>query len=377
MADSPREMLLYTMTDEQMLQEMMACQLYLVCCCTQNCVPATGAQEKRNPWAECLLIWLQGQPAAALQRLLHQAPPEQASESSDRSITPGQLNTSPPTTSGRGQTSHSPSSNLPPHSSHHSSPPHSQSSTASSHTAPPMQLGKQWNLALTLDLLAYCLAPGSVTWPGQLPSLQQLCQLATEAAHGLEVTGHPVMALEALQIAQTCCKRIVSSLQNEDGSLKKQKGIFQQQQQVLSCWQDRLVTACLMRCLIDASQPEALRDPLLPPTLPLNPQDAQHLISQRWTLHRSKALAVTPLPNPNQWKKLAQQQLKVLTDSGVVVDADKALVRLQAMCDSLLPDPLPGVDEGAGLEAGGTGLFRSISGMSALSTPRRNSTFSR
>ena len=358
------------------MQDAVSCRVCLVSHHIQMCVHATGAQEKQDPWAECLLTWLQGRPSAALQRLLPQAPPEQASESSDRSITPGQLNTSPPTTSGRGQTSQSPSSHLSPSSSNRTSPPYPQSSTDSTHTASPMQLQKQWTLSLALDLLAYCLVPGSVTWPGQLPHLRQLCQLATEAAHGLEVTGHPVMALEALQIAQMCCKRLVSSLQSEDSS-QEQKAALQQQQHILSSWQDRLVTACLMRCLIDATQPEPLSDPLLPPTIPLNPQDAQHLISQRWTLHRNKALAVTPLPNPNQWKKLAQQQLKVLADCGIVVDADKALGRLQTMCDSLLPDPPSGVDEPAGLEAGGTGLFRSISGMSAASTPRRNSTLSR
>ena len=300
--------------------------------------------------------------------------PDQATDSSDRSITPGQLNTHPPSTSGRSQTSGLPSFNPPPSTSHHSPSPHPHSSEDSKHAASAFQAGKQWGQPLALDLLAYCLAPGSVTWPGPLPTVPQLCQLATEAAHALEVTGHPVMALEALQTAQKCCKRNITELPSQTNSAPNQSSALQQ---VLKSWQDRLVTACLMRCLIDATQPEPLPDPLLPPAAPLSPQDAQHLISQRWTLHRNKALAVTPLPNPSQWKKLAQQQLKVLADAGIQVDADKAMTRLQAMYDSLLANPHAGGDEGGGLEVGGTGLFRSISGISAASTPCRHSTFSR
>lgn len=334
-----------------------------------------GAQEKQDLWAVCLLTWLQGQPAAALQKLMAQPQLDQAPSSSDRSITPGQLNSSPPSTSGRSQTSALPSSNQPPLASHHSSSPHPN--LKSDHAASAFQAGKHWDQALALDLVAYCLAPGSVTWPGQLPVLRQLSQLATEAAHGMEVTGHPVMALEALQVARKCCKRHMTDLCSHSDSAHDESSALQQQQ-MLDSWQDRLVTACLMRCLIDATQPEALSDPLLPPTAPLNPQDAQHLISQRWTLHRNKALSVTPLPNPSQWKKLAQQQLKILADVGICVDAEQALTRLQAMYDSLLAHPhAAGGSEGGGVEVGGTGLFRSISGISTMSTPRRNSTFSR
>lgn len=245
-----------------------------------------------------------------------------------------------------------------------------------------MLLGRHCDQALTLDLLSYCLTPvGSITWPGPLPTLRQVCQLAAEAAHALELTGHPVMALEALQVAQKCCKRFET-----DSSSAQPPGFTQQpqrqqqpqhQQQVLDNWHDRLVTACLVRCLVDATQPEPSPDPLLPLTTPLNPQDAQHLISQRWTLHRNRALAVTPLPNPTRWKKLAQQQLRILAEAGVHVDADKAMTKLQATYDSLLANPPGEADEGGGVEVGGAGLFRSISGFSAVSTPRRNSTFSR
>ena len=248
------------------------------------------------------------------------------------------------------------------------------------HSASAPLSGKQQHQALSLDLLGYCLAPGSVTWPGQLPTVGQLRQLAVEIAHALEVSGHSVMALEALQTAQQCCKRILNDVpaQNEpapsSGSHEQQQ---QQQLLKLNNWQDRLVTASLMRCLIDATHPEPLPDPLLPLSTPLNPQDAQHLISQRWTLHRNKLLAVTPAPDPSQWRKLAQQQLKLLSDAGVQIDADKAISRLQAMYDSLLPVAHTGTEEEAGVEAGPTGLFRSISGISASSTPRRNSTFSR
>ena len=323
-----------------------------------------GAQEKQDSWAVCLLTWLQGQPAAALQKLLTQPQPDQASSSSDRSITPGQLNTNPPSTSGRSQNSVLPSPDR------HSSLPHPSLNGNIDQAALAVQAGKHWDQASALDLLAYCLAPGSVTWPGQLPTLRQLSQLATEAAHAMEVTGHPVMALEALQIAQKCCK-------HHSDSQQKQSSALQQQQQLLDTWQDRLVTSCLMRCLVDATQPESLPDPLLPPTVPLNPQDAQHLISQRWTLHRNKALSVTPLPNQTRWKKLAQQQLRILADAGISVNADQAMTRLQAMYDSLLANPHAESDGGGGVEVGGTGLFRSISGISTLSTPRRNSTFSR
>ena len=335
-----------------------------------------GAQEKQDSWAVCLLTWLQRQPAAALQKLLAQPQPDQATSSSDRSITPGQLNTNPPSTSGRSQTSVLPSSNQSPLASH-SSLPHPDLNGKSDQAASAIQAGKHWDQALALDLLAFCLAPGSVTWPGQPPTLQQLSQLATGAAHGMEVTGHPVMALEALQIAQKCCTRHLADLSSHSDSEQNQSSALQQQQQILDHWQDRLVTSCLMRCLIDATQPEALPDPLLPPTAPLNPQDAQHLISQRWTLHRNKALSVAPLPNPTHWKKLAQQQLKILADAGICVDADQAMTRLQAMYNSLLANPHAEDNEAGGVEVGGTGLFRSISGISTLSTPRRNSTFSR
>ena len=305
-----------------------------------------------------------------------QPQPDQSTSSSDRSITPGQLNTNPPSTSGRSQTSGMPASNQPQSASHHSASPHPNLNGKRDHAASAFETGKHWDQALALDLLAYCLAPGSVTWPGQLPTLRQLSQLATEAAHGLEVTGHPVMALEALQIAQKCCKRHMTDLPSHADSAQNQSSALQQQQ-ILDSWQDRLVTSCLMRCLIDATQPEALPDPLLPPTAPLNPQDAQHLISQRWTLHRNKALSVTPLPSPTQWKKLAQQQLQIMADAGICVDPDQAMTRLEAMYDSLLANPHAGSDEGGGVEVGGTGLFRSISGISTMSTPRRNSTFSR
>ena len=342
----------------------------------ETCMDDAGAQGKQDPWAVCLLMWLQGQPAAALQKLMAQPQPDPATSSSDRSITPGQLNINPPSTSGRSQTSGLLSSNQPPSPSHHSSLPHPDPNGISDHAASAFQAGKHWDQALALELLAYCLTPGSVTWPGQLPTLRQLSQLATEAAHGMEVTGHPVMALEALQIAQKCCKRHMTDLLSHPDSAQSQSSALQQQQ-MLDSWQDRLVTLCLMRCLIDATQPEGLLDPLLPPTAPLNPQDAQHLISQRWTLHRNKALSVAPLPNPTQWKKLAQQQLKTLADAGICVDPDQAMTRLQAMYDSLLANPHAGSDEGGGVEVGGTGLFRSISGISTMSTPRRNSTFSR
>lgn len=301
-----------------------------------------------------------------------QPQPGQATSSSDRSITPGQLNTNPTSISGRTHTSALPSSNPSPLASHH--PSHNSGDT-SDHAASAVQAGKHWDQALALDLLAYCLAPGSVTWAGQAPTLRQLSQLATEAAHALEVTGHPVMALEALQTAQKCRKRITTESPTQSDSAQPLSSALHQQ--ILNSWQDRLVTACLMRCLIDATHPEALPDPLLPPTAPLNPQDAQHLISQRWTLHRNRALAVTPVPSPTQWKKLAQQQLHILADAGICVDADQAMIRLQAMYDSLLANPHAGGEEGGVVEVGGTGLFRSISGISTLSTPRRNSTFSR
>ena len=309
-----------------------------------------------------------------------QPQPDQATSSSDRSITPGQLNTTPPSTSGRPQTSALPSSKPPPLGSHRTSSPHPNLDKTFDHAGSAFLAGKPWDQALALDLLAYCLAPGSVTWAGQSPTLGQLSQLALEAAHALEVTGHPVMALEALQIAQKCRKRIMTESPTHSDSEHPQSSALQQQQQqqILNSWQERLVTACLMRCLIDATQPEALPDSMLPPTVPLNPQDAQHLISQRWTLHRNRAPAVTPVPSPTQWKKLAQQQLKILADAGISVDADQAMTRLQAMYDSLLANPHAGAEEGGVVEVGGTGLFRSISGISTMSsTPRRNSTFSR
>lgn len=339
-----------------------------------------GAKEKHDSWAECLLTWLQGQPAAALQKLMPQPQPDQATLSSDRSLTPGQLNTNPPTTSGRRPTSALPSSTPTPSTPHHHLRTQPPASGENRHTGSALLPGGRCDQALALDLLAYCLTPaGSITWPGPLPALGQLYQLASEAAHALEVTGHPVMALEALHIAQQCCKRFTTD--SPSHSQPPQHPGFtqqQQQQQVLNNWQERLVTACLVRCLVDATQPEPCQDPLLPlATGPLNPQDAQHLISQRWTLHRNRALTVTPLPKPTQWKKLAQQQLGVLVDAGVHVIADKAMTRLQATYDSLLVNPGAEGEEGGGVEVGGAGLFRSISGISAASTPCRNSTFSR
>ncbi|KAL0048506.1 hypothetical protein WJX82_004799 [Trebouxia sp. C0006] len=182
-----------------------------------------GAQALKDTWAECLLTWLQGQPAEALQGLMAPCEPDQATtHSSDRSITPGQLNTSP----------------------------------------------------------------------------------------------------------------------------------------------------------ANATAPVPPLDPLLPPGAPLNAQDAHHFISQRWTLHRNRALATAPLPDANQWKKLAQQQLRVISDAGIQVNTDQAMIRLQAVHDSLSALTLVGGEEAVGVEVGGTGLFRSISGMSAMSTPRRDSILS-
>ena len=364
----------------------------------QSCTLA-GAQERQDVWAVCMLTWLQGQPATALQGLLPQIEPDKSSlQSSDRSITPGELNASPPSVSGRHQTASPSSSDFP-------SPPitknsaHGQNSNqAGTHAASDVsasqshgvggsfQTGRHWDAALALDLLSYCLASGTATWPGQLPTLGQLCQLAVEASHALEVNGHPVMALEALQIAHMCCARMLSdepssseppqrAAGNNENSSQGQGQ--QQQQQVLSAWQDRLVTACLMRCLVDATIPPPPADPPLPPTVPLSPEDAQHFISQRWTLHRPGALPTAPLPNPNQWKKLAQQQLKMLSNAGVQINTDQAMVRLQHVYDSLLSHPLVEGEGATGAEAGGAGLFRSISGMSTMSTPRRNSALSR
>ena len=326
--------------------------------------------------------------------------PDQATtHSSDRSITPGQLNTSPASVSGRDQSTSSSSSNqatpsitqvnqqmLDRSSAHKSA--HESSGVASPQDISTQASG-QWDKALALDLVSHCLASGATTWPGQLPSLGQLCQLAVEASHALEVTGHPVMALEALQVAQICCKRLVSHDSNSDSDHSIQSSSqrstptsahdsqHQQQQHVLSSWQERLVTACLMRCLVDATAPVPALDPLLPPGAPLNPQDAQHFISQRWTLHRNRALATAPLPDAGQWKKLAQQQLRVISDAGIQVNTDQAMARLQTVHDSLLALTLVGAEEAVGVEVGGTGLFRSISGMSAMSTPRRDSTLSR
>ncbi|KAA6424834.1 MAG: hypothetical protein FRX49_05008 [Trebouxia sp. A1-2] len=357
-----------------------------------------GAQALKDTWAECLLTWLQGQPAAALQGLMAPCEPDQATtHSGDRSIIPGQLNTSPASVSGRDQSTPSASSNQATPS---STKANSNGQTPSTHTAAhessgvsnpkdvSFQAGRQWDKALALDLVSHCLASGVSTWPGQLPSVGQLCQLAVEASHALEVTGHPVMALEALQIAQMCSKRLVSHESNpgSDHSTmnSSQRSLptsahdsqHQQQQHVLSAWQERLVTACLVRCLVDATAPVPPLDPLLTPGAPLNTKDAQHFISQRWTLHRNRALSTAPLPDAGQWKKLAQQQLRVISDAGIQVNNDKAMARLQTVHDGLSALTLGAVEEAVGVEVGGTGLFRSISGMSAMSTPRRDSTLS-
>ncbi len=326
--------------------------------------------------------------------------PDQATtHSSDRSITPGQLNTSPASASGRDQStpSSSPNQATPSMTKANQQMPDRSSAHKAAHESfgvpSPQdistQASGQWDKALALDLVSHCLASGVTTWPGQLPSLGQLCQLAIEASHALEVTGHPVMAVEALQVAQMCCKRLVSHDSNSDSDHSMQSSSqrstptsahdsqHQQQQHILSSWQERLVTACLVRCLVDATAPVPPLDPLLPPGAPLNAQDAQHFISQRWTLHRNRALATAPLPDANQWKKLAQQQLRVISDAGIQVNTDQAMIRLQAVHDSLSALTLVGGEEAVGVEVGGTGLFRSISGMSAMSTPRRDSILSR
>jgi len=326
--------------------------------------------------------------------------PDQATtHSSDRSSTPGQLNTSPASVSGRDQSTPSSSSNqtTPSITKANQQMPNQSSAHKATHESSEMpspqdisaQASGQWDKALALDLVSHCLASGVATWPGQLPSLGQLCQLAVEASHALEVTGHPVMALEALQVAQMCCKRLVSHDPKSDSDHGMQSSSqrstptsahdsqHQQQQHILSSWQERLVTACLVRCLVDATAPVPPLDPLLPPGAPLNAQDAQHFISQRWTLHRNRALATAPLPDAGQWKKLAQQQLRVISDAGIQVNTDQAMIRLQAVHDSLSALTLVGGEEAVGVEVGGTGLFRSISGMSAMSTPRRDSILSR
>ncbi|KAL0019249.1 hypothetical protein WJX77_001067 [Trebouxia sp. C0004] len=358
-----------------------------------------GAQARKDTWAECLLTWLQGQPAEALQGLMAPCEPDQEnSHSSDRSLTPGQLNTNPASVSGRDQSTSSSSSkqatpfitkanqHTPDRSSAHSAA-HESSGVPSPQNIS-FQASGQWDKALALDLVSHCLASGVNTWPGQLPSLGQLCQLAVEASHALEVTGHPVMALEALQIAQMCSKRLASqnsksgSDHSTQGSSQSSTPTFahdsqhQQQPHILSSWQERLVTACLVRCLVDATAPVPPLDPLLSPGAPLNPQDAQHFISQRWTLHRNRALATAPLPDAGQWKKLAQQQLRVMSDAGIQVNTDQAMARLQTVRDSLSPLTLVEGEEAVGAEVGSTALFRSISGMSAMSTPRRDSTLS-
>jgi len=327
--------------------------------------------------------------------------PDQATtHSSDRSSTPGQLNTSPASVSGRDQSTPSSSSNqtTPSITKANQQMPNQSSAHKATHESSEMpspqdisaQASGQWDKALALDLVSHCLASGVATWPGQLPSLGQLCQLAVEASHALEVTGHPVMALEALQVAQMCCKRLVSHDPKSDSDHGMQSSSQrstptsahdsqhqQQQLHILFSWQERLVTACLVRCLVDATAPVPPLDPLLPPGAPLNPQDAQHFISQRWTLHRNRALATAPLPDAGQWKKLAQQQLRVISDAGIQVNTDQAMIRLQAVHDSLSALTLVGGEEAVGVEVGGTGLFRSISGMSAMSTPRRDSILSR
>ena len=326
--------------------------------------------------------------------------PDQATtHSSDRSITPGQLNSSPASVSGRDQRVSSSSSNQATPSITEANPPGQTPDRSSVHRAAhessgvssakdtSLQAGRQWDKALALDLVSHCLASGVATWPGPLPSLGQLCQLAVEASHALEVTGHPVMALEALQIAQMCCKRLVSHESNPGSDRSTQSSSqsstptsahdSQHQQHILSSWQERLVTACLVRCLVDATAPVPPLDPLLPPGAPLNPQDAQHFISQRWTLHCNRALPTATLPDAGQWKKLAQQQLRVISDAGIQVNTDQTMARLQIVHDSLLALTSVGGEEAVGVEVGGTGLFRSISGMSAMSTPRRDSTLSR
>ena len=248
------------------------------------------------------------------------------------------------------------------------------------------------NEVLALDLVCQCLAPGISAWPGQLPSARQLCQLALQAAHNLEAHGHHVMALEALQAAQACSGQLrnasSSLLQGPSSSTatldtqqsqKSDHAADEQQGEVGREWHDRLVTASLLRCLVDTTHPTDSNPLLDPHTLhPLTGRDAQHFLSQRWTLHRHEAAGVTPLPDQKSWRKLAQQQIKALQAAGFVVSADVAMARLQAVYDSLLPSTVIQAQHEESTESVATGgLFRSISGMSALSTPRRNSTFSR
>lgn len=322
-----------------------------------------------------MLKWLQGHPGPALNSLLpcQEQPQSPAASSSDRSINPGQLGASQPSTSS--QVGPSP-----------------QSGNSAHNTA--AVSGETNSQAYALDLVCYCLASGTSTWPGQLPSVKQLCQLALQAAHKLEAHGHHVMALDAQQIAQMCNQRLsgpltsctstsrpvsadaASKTRPEEASLDAEH-----QELILSCCHDRLITASLLRCLVDTTHPSnstPLLDPLAPHPLPLIARDAEHFLSQRWTLHRTRGTGIVPPPDQKIWRKLAQQQIKALQDAGFQVDAGLATARLQAVYDSLLPGTVEEVQHEESTESvAAGGLFRSISGMSALSTPRRNSTFSR
>lgn len=319
----------------------------------------------------CLLKWLQGQPGPALLSLFppktHLDPPS-AGTSSDRTVYPGQLQSSQPSTSGRVQ----------------SSPGADASYKAGAASS---QAG---NEALALDLVCYCLQSGTSAWPGQLPSLRQLCKLALQAAYTLEAHGHHVMALESHQVAQICSLRLntandpsksdlqSASAQSHNNAALQEPDAHQQQQLILNEWHDRLITASLLRCLVDTTHPDS-STPLLDPLAlhPLSTRDAQHFLSQRWTLHRTKPSG-TPIPDRNRWRKLAHQQIKALQDAGFKVDVAAAISSLQAVYDSLLPASVVDSHQEEGAESVATGgLFRSISGMSAISTPRRNSTFSR
>lgn len=322
-----------------------------------------GAEEKGDAWAVCLLKWLQGQPGPALLSLFPQqnqfkSTPIGSSHSSDRSITPGQLNTSQPSTP----------------------PPADAVNPAGS--AVTTQASSE---AFALDLVCYCLQSGTSSWPGQLPSVRQLCKLALQASHNLEAHGHHVMALESHQVVQICLQCLeradnTSALgsASNGSSQGSSDDSNQQQQHMMGEWHDRLITASLLRCLVDTTHPSNSNPLLDPLTLhSVTTQDPQHFLSQRWTLHRDKGLSAAA-PDRDRWRKLAQQQVKSLQEAGYKVDTPAALAKLQAVYDSLAPAAVVGVPQEECAESVATGgLFRSISGMSAASTPRRNSTFSR
>lgn len=353
------------------------CDLQL--CCN------TDAQEEGDAWAMCLLSWLQGQPGTALQWLMPQEEPEQASGSStDRSIIPGQLGTAAASTSAWVQSS----------SSHRPHAP--QGSAVETEARPDCSEAVQWSLAL--ELVSCCLSASTPGWPGRLPSLQQLLQLAVQAAHCLEAEGHHVMALEAHQVASMCQQRLATSGLQQQRPQRQQRPPSrsspqaqapaqtdssvhqQQQQQVFAAWYQRLVTASLLRCLVDTTHPShatPLLEPLASPPGPVNPTDAQHLLSQRWTLHRNKGLSPAPKPSQSGWRKLAQQQLQLLLEAGLEVDGEATMQQLQAVHNSLMVSSMDVHQEDEGALSPPAGLMHSISGMSALSTPRKNSTLSR